>query len=89
MFDLACDRLRVGRDAVLLGAFSSVPLLRFAGGWLVGIMLFGLGSIVIGISPSDATVNLLGIAIGFVCGMTPATRSAGRDEKANAAGPAV
>ena len=47
------------------------PLLKFACGWLIGIMVFGLGSIGIGFPLSDQTVRLLGVAVGVLFAITP------------------
>ena len=65
------------------------PLLKFAGGWLVGIMVFGPGSMMIGIMPSDGTVRLLAFALGVLCALTPNRPSLRRGANANSDGPAV
>jgi hypothetical protein len=47
------------------------PLLKVAGGWLVGVMVIGLGSMMIGIWPSDQVVNLLALGVGIVWALAP------------------
>lgn len=47
------------------------PLLKVAGGWLVGIMVIGLGSMLIGISPGDQIVSLLALGVGIVWAIAP------------------
>ena len=47
------------------------PLLKVAGGWMLGIMLTMLGSVVFGISPSDRTVSMLGLSLGVAWALAP------------------
>jgi hypothetical protein len=47
------------------------PLLKIVGGWLVGIMLIMMGSVVVGISPSDRTVSLLALGLGVAWALFP------------------
>ena len=51
------------------------PLLKAACGWLFGVTAFGLGSILIGITPSDVAINCVGIAFGAVCAISPDLRA--------------
>lgn len=55
------------------------PVLKAVAGWLVGIMVFGLGSMSIGISLSDATINLLAVTSGIAWAVTSHRRSPRRD----------
>ncbi len=64
------------------------PLLRAACGYILGIAVFGLGSLMIGITPSDRAVRLLALALGIVVALTPNTRSLRRGENANTEGSA-
>ena len=59
------------------------PFLKFAAGWLVGILVCGLGGILIGFPPSDRAVRLMGVVVGVVFAMTPNTPSSRRDESRN------
>lgn len=58
------------------------PFLKFGAGWLVGIYVFLLGSVILGVTPSDRVINLLSVALGVVCAFTPNGRSLGRSENA-------
>ena len=57
------------------------PLLKAAGGWLVGVMVIGLGSMMIGITPSDQVVNLLAIGVGILWAIAPDGASNGDNRK--------
>ena len=45
-------------------------------------MVLALGRMMIGITPSDQTVNLLAIAFGIVCAITPDGHSQNRAKSA-------
>ena len=47
------------------------PLLKAACGYLVGLLVFGLGSIVVGVETSDPVIYLLAIALGVTFAIVP------------------
>ena len=49
------------------------PLLKALSGWVVGLMVFGMGSILMGAAPGDAAINLMAIAFGLLCAFDPWT----------------
>jgi len=65
------------------------PLLRVACGYILGIAVFGLGSMMIGITPSDRAIRLLALALGIVVALNPNTPSLKRGESANTEGSAL
>ena len=47
------------------------PVLKFAFGWFVGIMVFGLGLAAVGITPTDRRIRMLAMTLGVAFAMTP------------------
>jgi hypothetical protein len=68
------------------------PLAKAACGYILGIAVFGLGGImvglVIGFTPSDEAVRLLALALAVVFALSPKTPSLRRDGDARTEGPA-
>lgn len=67
-------------------------LLKAVCGYILGIVVFGLGGIILGIvagiAPSEPAVRLMALALGLVLAVTPNARS--RDgERVNTEGPAL
>ena len=50
------------------------PLLKFAAGWMLGIIVLAIGSMTIDVSLSDHALRLLAIAPGVLFAMTPRHR---------------
>ena len=50
------------------------PLLKFAAGWIVGMIVLAIGSMMIGITLSDQALRLLAIAPGVLFAVTPGHR---------------
>lgn len=63
------------------------PVLKAAAGWLIGVMVIGLGSMMIGITLSDQVVNLLAIGVGIGWAIAPGGTSI--SDNANTEGRAV
>ena len=47
------------------------PLVKFVGGWLIGILVCAVGGIMIGSPPSDRAVRLMGVVVGVLFAMMP------------------
>ena len=64
------------------------PLLKAACGFILGIAVFGPGSMTVGLSPSDGTVRLLALALGLVFAAIPNSGSSARDTRGSTNRPA-
>ena len=65
------------------------PVLKFASGWFIGIMVFGLGLAALGITPTDRRIRMLAMALGVAFAIIPTTPSLRRRKDPDVERPAV
>lgn len=65
------------------------PLLKAACGYLLGLLVFGAGTIVVGVEASDPVVYLLAIAVGVTFAIVPHRSVARGDAGTKGQEPAV